>query len=77
MLIPIRCWTCNNPWLSNRYPSILKRKDEYCREEGKSTTEMEYLTPTTVKTAWGKALDDFKITKQCCRRHVLSHIDLF
>jgi len=75
MLIPIRCWTCNNPWLSNRYPMYLKKVKEYRRADGK-TDEMEYLTATTVKTAEGRALDDVKITKQCCRRHMLSHVDL-
>jgi DNA-directed RNA polymerase subunit N (RpoN/RPB10) len=37
---------------------------------------MEYLTATTVKTAEGKALDDLKIKRPCCRRHFLSHVDL-
>jgi DNA-directed RNA polymerase subunit N (RpoN/RPB10) len=53
----------------------LKKVKEYRRAEGK-TDEMEYLTATTVKTAEGRALDDVKITKQCCRRHMLSHVDL-
>ena len=54
----------------------LEKVKEYRRADGKPD-EMEYLTPTTTKTAEGKALDDLKITKQCCRRHILSHIDLF
>ena len=54
----------------------LQKVKEYRRADDKPD-EMEYLTPTTTKTAEGKALDDLKISKQCCRRHVLSHIDLF
>jgi|UniRef100_A0A6C0AHV3 DNA-directed RNA polymerase subunit N (RpoN/RPB10) len=76
MLIPIRCWTCNNPWLSSRYELYLKKVKEYRRESGKPD-EMEYLTATSVKTAEGRALDDLKITKECCRTKVLSHVDLF
>lgn len=76
MLIPIRCWTCNNPWLSSRYELYLKKVKEYRREAGKPD-EMEYLTATTVKTAEGRALDDLKITKECCRTKVLSHVNLF
>jgi DNA-directed RNA polymerase subunit N (RpoN/RPB10) len=76
MLIPIRCWTCNNPWLSSRYDLYLKKVKEYRRESGKPD-EMEYLTATTVKTAEGRALDDLKITKECCRTKVLSHVNLF
>ena len=75
MIIPIRCWTCNNPWLASRYPIYLKKVKEFRREMGK-TDEIEYLTATTVKTAEGRALDHIKLTKQCCRRHVLAHIDL-
>jgi DNA-directed RNA polymerase subunit N (RpoN/RPB10) len=37
---------------------------------------MEYLTSTTVKTAEGKALDDVGITRMCCRRMMLTHVDL-
>jgi len=38
--------------------------------------EIEYLTASTVKAPEGRALDDLKITKMCCRRHILSHVDL-
>ncbi len=55
----------------------LEKVKEYRKKEGKSESgEMEYLTPTTVKTAEGKALDDIGITKMCCRRMMLSHVDL-
>ena len=52
----------------------IEKVKEFRKEEGK--TEMEYLTATTVKTAEGKALDYVKLTKPCCRRHMLSHVDL-
>ena len=74
MIIPIECFTCNFPFLSHRWEMYLKKRDEYRKEEGK--TDMEYLTATTAKTAEGKALDDLKLTKPCCRRHMLSHVDL-
>jgi DNA-directed RNA polymerase subunit N (RpoN/RPB10) len=55
----------------------LEKVKEHRRKEGKSETgEMEYLTASTVKTAEGKALDDIGITKMCCRRMMLSHVDL-
>jgi DNA-directed RNA polymerase subunit N (RpoN/RPB10) len=76
MLIPIRCWTCNNPWLSSRYQLYLKKVEEYRKEEGRGVKEMEYLTATTTKTAEGKALDDVKITRECCRTKMLTHVDL-
>ena len=55
----------------------LEKVKKYRKEEGKSETgEMEYLTPTTTKTAEGKALDEVGITKMCCRRMMLTHVDL-
>jgi DNA-directed RNA polymerase subunit N (RpoN/RPB10) len=55
----------------------LEKVKEYRKKEGKSENdEMEYLTASTVKTAEGKALDDVGITKMCCRRMMLSHVDL-
>jgi DNA-directed RNA polymerase subunit N (RpoN/RPB10) len=55
----------------------LDKVKEYRKKEGKSESgEMEYLTPTTTKTAEGKALDDIGVTKMCCRRMMLSHVDL-
>lgn len=77
MIIPVRCFTCNNPWISSRWLAYLEKVKQYRKEEGKPENgEMEYLTPTTEKTAEGKALDDLKITRMCCRRMMLSHVDL-
>lgn len=73
MIFPIRCVTCNNP-IAGKWLSYLEKVKEYRRGTGK--TEMEYLTSTTTKTAEGKALDDLGVTRQCCRRHFLTHVDL-
>lgn len=77
MIIPVKCFSCNNPWISSRWLMYLAKVKEYRRKEGKPENgEMEYLTASTVKTAEGKALDDIGITKMCCRRMMLSHVDL-
>ena len=77
MIIPIRCFSCNNPAISSRWKMYLEKVKEYRKKEGKSeTAEMDYLTPTTVKSAEGKALDDIGITRMCCRRMMLTHVDL-
>jgi DNA-directed RNA polymerase subunit N (RpoN/RPB10) len=55
----------------------LAKVKEYRKKEGKSeSAEMDYLTPTTEKTAEGRALDDIGIKKMCCRRMMLTHVDL-
>jgi DNA-directed RNA polymerase subunit N (RpoN/RPB10) len=74
MIIPIRCISCNNPFLASRWELYLQKVKEYRKAEGK--TDMEYLTATTTKTAEGKALDDVKITRMCCRTRMLTHVDL-
>lgn len=73
MIFPIRCVSCNNV-IAGKYLAYLEKVKQYRRENGKN--DMEYLTATTVKTAEGKALDDLKVTRVCCRRHFLSHVDL-
>jgi len=73
MIFPIRCITCNNI-IGGKWLAYLDKVKEYRKESGK--TDMEYLTATTQKTAEGKALDDLKVKKVCCRRHFLAHVDL-
>jgi DNA-directed RNA polymerase subunit N (RpoN/RPB10) len=73
MIFPIRCISCNNV-IAGKWKAYLDKVKEY-RSETK-TTEMEYLTVSTVKTAEGKALDDLNVNKVCCRRHFLAHVDL-
>jgi len=37
-----------------------------------------YLTPKfDKKTPEGQVLDEIGLTKMCCRRHILSHVDIF
>jgi DNA-directed RNA polymerase I, II, and III subunit RPABC5 len=75
MLIPIRCVTCNNilagKWL--RYIELVKEKRI---EEGRTDDKIPYLTSTTRKTAEGRAMDELGFTRECCRRHILTHVDL-
>lgn len=75
MLIPIRCVTCNNilagKWL--KYLEMVKQKRV---EDGRTDDKIPYLTTTTRKTAEGRAMDELGLTRECCRRHVLTHVDL-
>jgi DNA-directed RNA polymerase I, II, and III subunit RPABC5 len=73
MLFPIRCVSCNAV-IAGKYEAFLAKVKEYRGYSGQK--DMEYLSATTVKTAEGKALDDLKVMRMCCRRHFLSHVDL-
>ena len=76
MLIPIKCFTCGK---------VLADKYQYYQVEvrkRKVATNMEidkvvYLTKDyTDKTAEGEVMDKLGLTKYCCRRHMLTHVDI-
>jgi DNA-directed RNA polymerase subunit N (RpoN/RPB10) len=76
MIIPIRCVSCNNV-LAGKWLSYLKVVEENKKKDGRpANDEMVYLTQTTTKTAEGRALDELGIHRTCCRRHMLTHVDL-
>jgi DNA-directed RNA polymerase I, II, and III subunit RPABC5 len=75
MIIPIRCVTCNTV-IAGKYEAYVDLVKEYRAVVGQKDSEMQYLTATTVKAPEGKALDDLGIKKMCCRRHMLTHVDL-
>lgn len=76
MIIPIRCVSCNNV-IAGKWLPYLEKVKELKKKEGRPEHEpLQYLTQTTVKTAEGKALDELGVTRMCCRRHLLTHVDL-
>ena len=76
MIIPIKCFTCGK---------VLADKYRYFNQEVrkiKANNDMEiekviYLDIDNIKkTPEGEVLDRLKLTKYCCRRHLLTHVDL-
>ena len=40
-------------------------------------TEIKYLNSNNIKkTPEGKVMDDLGLTRMCCRRHMLTHVDI-
>lgn len=76
MIIPIKCFTCGTV-LADKYRY-------YCEEVRKLKTAKDipvdkvvYLTKTfSEKSPEGKVLDDLNLKKMCCRRHMLTHVDI-
>lgn len=63
MIVPIRCVTCGKVLADKwRYYS---RKVEEAEVSGKEDPGFR-----------GKLLDELGLTRYCCRRHMLSHVDL-
>ena len=75
MPIEIRCWTCNNI-LAGKWLKYLELVDEGKKKDGRTDTTIPYLTKTTTKTAEGRAMDEVGLTRECCRRHFLTYVEL-
>ena len=76
MIIPIRCVSCNNV-IAGKWLSYLDKVKELKKKDGRpENDEIQYLNQLTTKTAEGKALDELVINRMCCRRHILTHVDL-
>jgi len=76
MLIPVKCFTCGKV-IGDKYnyyiKEIIKRKDESIKNE-----EIQYLDESQMdKTIEGEILDELKFKYMCCRRHYLTHVNIF
>jgi DNA-directed RNA polymerase subunit N (RpoN/RPB10) len=73
MEFPIRCFTCGLP-ISGKWKTYLDMVKAFRRQDGRAEKdELVYLTSTTQKTAEGRAMDELGLTRECCRRHFLTH----
>jgi DNA-directed RNA polymerase subunit N len=71
MLIPVKCFTCGKV-IGNKY-LIYEAK---VKELEKGDT-LKYLdTEKIEKTPEGKILDELGLVDICCRRHILTHVDI-
>jgi DNA-directed RNA polymerase subunit N (RpoN/RPB10) len=79
MIIPIRCFTCGKP-IADKYRWYLERVDELKAEMVKNKKELpEYFhlgLDVKDKTPEAQIMDQLGITRQCCRRHMLTHVDI-
>ena len=73
MIIPVKCFTCGKV-LGDLYLYYLKKVRQ---EKIKNNDEIVYITAETfTKSAEANVLDDLGLTKICCRRHMLTHVDI-
>ena len=76
MIIPIKCFTCGNV-LANKYRFYQQEVRKRKIASGKQLDNVEYLTNNNIdKTAEGIVLDELKLYSPCCRRHMLTHVDI-
>ena len=77
MIIPVRCFTCGKV-LADKWDGFQDRVKQNQKDMGVSNdpTIIDIDAKNIKKTPEGKALDDLKLTRYCCRRMMLSHVDL-
>lgn len=77
MIIPVKCFTCGMV-LADKYRYYVNRVRQMKKaEDGGKTDKVTYLTATNrEKTPEGQVLDELGLTKMCCRRHLLTHVDI-
>jgi DNA-directed RNA polymerase subunit N len=84
MIIPVRCFTCGKV-IADKWEEYEKRctaaaaaepTDKKGDNNKKSSSVDDRASQIVLESYRGKILDDLGITRMCCRRHMLSHVDL-
>ena len=73
MLIPVRCVTCGKILADkvNTYNNLVRN------DPNKKTDNVINIKSSSVtKSAEGYALDNLGLKRYCCRRHMLTYVDL-
>lgn len=77
MIIPVKCFTCGKV-LGDKYLYYLKEIAEEKNKKNITDDNIQYLTDDAMdKSIEGNVLDKLKLNRQCCRRHMLTHVDVF
>jgi len=76
MIIPVKCFTCGN-LLADKYRFYLQEVRRRKMQKNQNPDKVIYLTEDyKEKTAEGEVLDELGLNKMCCRRHMLTHVDI-
>jgi DNA-directed RNA polymerase I, II, and III subunit RPABC5 len=76
MIIPIKCFTCGKV-IADKYRFYEKEVRKIKMNEKLEINKVIYLTDENVdKTPEGIVLDKLKLKKYCCRRHMLTHVEI-
>jgi DNA-directed RNA polymerase I, II, and III subunit RPABC5 len=78
MIIPIRCFTCGNV-LASKYESFLERVEKYSNGVNHKPIiiSSDNIDSAAIEqTPEKKAMDELNLTRYCCRRHMVSQVDI-
>lgn len=81
MIIPVKCFTCGMV-IADKYRYYLAevRKKKLAKNGNGESVDIDKVIYFTKefrdKTPEGEVLDELNLTKMCCRRHFLTHVDI-
>ena len=76
MIIPVKCFTCGTV-LADKYRWYQSKVREKKLANQMNVEKVVYLTTEFIdKTPEGEVLNTLKLNKMCCRRHMLTHVDI-
>ena len=84
MIIPVRCYTCGKV-VGNKHEEYIrlvqehrsgKTKTEHIVDGGEFAIQSGKLTRPEHRTPEGAALDTLGLKRYCCRRMLLTHVDI-
>jgi DNA-directed RNA polymerase subunit N len=76
MIIPIKCFTCGTV-IADKYRFYQEQVRKLKLEKKMDINKVIYLTKEfSEKTPEGIVLDDLGLTNMCCRRHMLTHVNI-
>ena len=77
MIIPVRCFTCGKI-LGDKWTYYKSEVEKIKIKEGSSVedTVINVNSKTIKPTPEGRVLDKLELTRYCCRRIMLGHVDL-
>jgi DNA-directed RNA polymerase subunit N (RpoN/RPB10) len=76
MIIPVKCFTCGCV-LADKYRYFQDQVRKIKISNAQQIDKVVYLTKKNIdKTPEGIVLDDLGLNNPCCRRHMLTHVDI-
>ena len=76
MIIPVKCFTCGNV-LANKYDYFINKVKAEKLKQNIDPNRVIYLSTENVgKSIEGTIMDELHLHKMCCRRHMLTHVDI-
>ena len=76
MIIPVKCFTCGKV-LADKYRYYEQEVRKMKADKNMQVDDVLYLTKSNRdKTPEGEVLDKLHLGRMCCRRHILTHVNI-